>query len=516
MNTTKTYALLIAIGCSISGAAALGAVPGAPGAPLVVQQDISGRPPAIVKPDVASLPAGATHGQFEFWKILDGGKSSSFAKVSSRINYYNDDYYFSRTSFIEDDRCLFLRGAGPSGYRLFPAGTYRVLWRGQNASGKGPASPATEFQVVLVDSLSIRVVDAPPAVVGPVDDLAFTWTNNFAANKYKLKILQGKKTVRNKTLTGGYSRYWLDESFLQGETYRDRPKSPAQELPSTTGYVFQVSGYSPNAKKWSPWAVHGPFAIARGTPETPTLIFSQQDYNLPEFTKSPRPFFFAQYGAQPALWSYFDIRKVSAGPKVVRKLWVSRYEGSWSSAFTNRFRIGGSYGYWDPQSWNKDLPPGTYVWSVRASNGRGAGEVVVARTDEVYAAGASFTNVPPSPGRMSKGANWAWFAWPITLPNAYDYQLQIYRNDKLAHTSPVLNVMKRSSRADFQIDDWEYVQVGDQWQYMNTGSYSAEMWYRIKLSDGTFKFRIRGVNKSNPPGQRYSPWSELSPPASNN
>lgn len=492
MKTKLSFAALLAVGIWIFGCApARGQCePPVQPAPLAVAVEIWGKPPAISGP---AWPAGASDVQFEFWRIA-GTEEKLFARVwVNRSDWWNDKYLYRDP---ENDK-MFLIGAGPGKLRAFPAGDYVAQWRGWNICGYGAWSVRAAFTIDPPPVLAVDV-DVAPDVVGTQDPLDFGWHNNFAASRYKLEIRLGKKVVRRATLAGGFGYFWkknrpgLTDQMMRGGSYKDRPKSPRRELANGTDYVFRVSGYSPVAKKWSAWGAAA-FEIARGAPAAPTLGFSQEDFGG-YFSKSLRPYFRADYGDQPALWSYFSISRRTAAGKlsVVRRQWISRY------AQESYGYIGGSGGRGQATVWPKDLPPGEYVWSVQAWNGTGVDQSAwtPAATSMVESAG-----VPATPDAYEISLpvhNWNNYLDWAAVPDAYSYRYEIYRNGRFYRRSPILDPGK-----------------GKLTMYRRGGEVRVVCPIRPRLPQSdNYTVRIQAVNLAKSAGEQSSAWSALSAPLS--
>ena len=296
-------------------AAARGAecTPAQPGA-IAVRMGASGQPPGFTFPASA---AGATQMQVEIWRSTSSGWVL-FSRVWKGTATFG--WGGGRTWTAQ-----FLLGTGPGGIRLFKsAGIYRVKWRGWNTCGYGPWSAATSFRVRHTSKLATRITRGPTRV-GSGTDLAFRWTNNFAASRHLIQIRRGGKLVRSTNFPGAFRSGWCYFGFSE---YRDRPDSPEKELPNGNGYVFRVRSYSPVLGKWAPW-VEKPFAIARGMPRSPALSVSQKDFEG-VFRRSPRPYFSANYGAgrTPALWSFFDIQRKVGGVRGSERKWRARKDSN--------------------------------------------------------------------------------------------------------------------------------------------------------------------------------------------
>lgn len=492
-NTSRWFGWMVLLSAGACHSA-LGAcsVPGKP-APLVVELGLPGTPPALRQPQVADQPAGATHCLFEFRRVTASG-SKLFAQTWAPPPLFNWAGFYLH--FVNGGGGpyyqMYLRGTGAGGLRAFPAGTYRLRWLGKNACGKGPWSDETQFEVAPVAVLPVVVTQGPPPVVGPTGDVAFAWTNAYAASAYKVEMRRGAKIVRNKTLPGGYSTGYdrLIDERLAGNSYADRPKSRIQELPNGTGYVFRVKAYSPNAKKWSPWTTNGPFRIARGAPTLPNLSVSQMDYEG-AFTRSMRPYFAADYGDLPALWTGFEIWHVDANnaKTLVRRQWVSRY-GESGTAFLKVHSLGGS-DPWVSTLWRKDLPSGKYEWRVQAWNGAGPGESVAKGVTSIVVSAGALAK-PLAPYKLEAGGSVNWIYW-IPVPNAYSYEAEIYKNGKLYRKSPVLDAAKQTLGTYLTLSK-------DEACWRSAG----------KLPAGIYTLRVRALNKANPVGQRDSEWSNFS------
>ena len=505
MKINQWVAVVVAAGAWVlGGGSALGQCGETPPT-LVIDAGLPGEPPAIIVPEDEMVPAGAQDFQFEFWKVGKTGSSSLFARVWSGNDFWGkafDKQYVWND--IEDYRRLFLRGTGPGKWRTFPVGAYRVRWRGWWDCGWGPWSEITEIDVEPIEMTPPTITEETDGLVGPTDDLAWEWDNHFAPSKYKIEIRRGTKVVRKKTLDGAFGRPY---GYMRFSSYRDRPKSPNQELPKGTGYVFKVGAFSPVTKKWSAWSAAEPFSIDRGAPVLPDLVFSQEDYGG-NFNASPRPYFSADYEntGQTALWTYFDIRKKVGGKlQVVRKQWLSRY-GELGDENLTQLAIGGGFGYWGT-CWKKDLPAGEYLWMVQAWNGKGTGESAWtdARIDLVVAAGPLAKPAPPTDFFNWSGKTIRWLA----VPNAYSYQIKMLRNGSPYRTSPTLDAAQKSTRAfDFSLNKiWAEDPFGE---WYDTGDLEASWWSTGRLPSGRYTFQVRALNKTNPAGQQESPWSDPS------
>ena len=488
----------ILIGAAAAATAAQAALPAQP-VPLAVRQDPPGAPPAFLYPQ---LPAGADQIQFEVW----------FAPPQEIERVYVRSWIDASTAYLnpvtfdgEPATEVFLRGSSSTGFMMFrEQGTYRVRWRGYNAQGYGPWSDFSAFRRIY-DSQTLTLITRAPNRVTSNGDVAFSWTNDVADEVYSAQFLSGGRAVRNAFGRGAFQAGWI----YQGEfSYQDRPSSPSGELPNGS-YTFRVRAWSPAARIWSPWATH-PFEIARRMPRRPSLATSQQDFNG-FFNRSPRPRFLARYGSgrTPALWTRFDIRRLSGSRQTrIALQWVSRYTSAASGAgIGNRpdeIGLRGEYSF-------PDLPPGTYVWRAQASNGSALSRWTPFRTNRFYAAGALAR--PPTTGMsFHNGTTWyegrwegeqdnlSWtsgqwrregkIAWR-TIPNAFAYNIQILRNNepylRYANLDPRTNActLSRSGRSLLFIHD--------------------------PFPPGNYQFRVQAVNQANPPAQRRSPWSLFSP-----
>lgn len=459
---------------AVSSAWGVVCTPRQPG-PVSVRMGVSGQPPGFTFP---ADPEGASRMQVEVWKYV-GTNRTLFARVWKQASTFG---WGGGSNWSAQ----FLLGSGPGGIRLFKAaGIYRVKWRGWNSCGFGPWSASTSFRVRHTSKLSIRITKGPSRV-GSGSDLAYSWSNNFAASRHLVQIRRGSALVRSTNLPGAFRNGWC--SFGKS-TYRDRPSSPEKELPNGADYVFRVRSYSPILGKWSPWA-EKPFQIARGMPRNPALTFSQRDFDG-AFKRSPRPYFSANYGYRrtPALWTFYDInRKVGNQLQVVRRQAVSRYAGAFGygrDAVAGQIDFGGGWVF-------PDLPAGKYVWRVAALNGVAGGlwRWTEYKTSTVVAA-ASLA-VPSTTGfSFALSGGRGIFHWRA-VPNAYEYRFAVWRNGTLDHIY--------SNDVQTATDFWM--------QKAATGSVvDAEYRCPVVFPAGQYRFQLQAVNRTRPAGQQASGWS---------
>lgn len=421
----------------------------------------SGCPPGFDLPSDAPL---ADTMQIEIWRGT-GTNATTFARV-----WINESTFYDMGT-----RRKCLRGSGPGGFRLFAVGPYSVRWRGHNEDGYGPWSDFTPFTIRHTARLATRIKSGP-RLVERDDDLLFTWTNNFMDSQYQVQIIRGRSVVRSETGQGAFYDGFL---YFGYGAYEDRPSSPSSELPNGS-YSFRVRAWSPVLRKWSAWAQRS-FSLARRGVSRPRLKFTQLDYGG-YFRKSPRPFFSADYGSgrTPALWTYFDIRRVVGGQQqVVRREWVSRsaFGYAYNQIPLRHTTVNGGVQ-------TLDLPAGEYVWRVRAWNAPGAGNSVwtAFRTNRVVAAGRL-----PQPGTSNMEMTRTSISWALT-PNAYMYNLKIFKNGVL-----------------YQNDvDLDPRTLDNLWIW--AGESGGQVFKYQEFEPGTYTFRVQAVNRGNPSGQQYSPW----------
>jgi hypothetical protein len=476
--------------------------------PLEVEVGVWGKPPALV--DI-EWPFNedftyASEVQIEFRQVTGGTDRLLYQRWFSESDLLWGSRHFFYSWHVDDSlnwfRKYYLIGAGPGKIRTFPSGEYVVRWRARydycgNQSGDWISEwSETRFQI---DALSggLEIEAQGLNMVSAQDDLDFNWSNNFASSSYNVEIRRGGRIVRKATLRGGFGYFGminsrqpgLEESQIDQGSYQDRPQFN-RELPNHPEYIFRVRGYSPISRKWSDWAELN-FEINRGAPDLPALDMSQNDYDG-FFDRSLRPFFFADYGGAPALWTYFDVNSKNARGRlsVVRRIWVSRYDFGYGY-------IGGSGGRWNPQAWQKDLPPGEYVWRVRAYNGPAPEQ----------SAWSSFrTNIVHSPGVLAKPDatkisysqdEWSLYVKWDAVPNAYAYKYEIRRAGKVVRRSKIVD------QANYGV-----------WFNLNDGVLRAESYAGKPLPelDG-YQIRVQAINNANSAG-KASEWSDWSAPFS--
>ena len=348
---------LVCLAGIIAGAVSVYAqdcLPGKP-EPLTVQLGISGRPPSFL---YGAMPARAKQIQIQVWYQYPTGNVANVWIEPSTA--YSRPVFFKGKPKTE----VFLRGPSQTGFMLFfQAGTYQARWRGYNNCGYGPWSEFTKYNRKFTDKPKTVIIRGVSRV-GSGGNIAFIWTNNFADEVYSAVILYGGRAVRSEYGRGAFRAGWIYEG---SNTYKDRPLSPEKELPNATIYSFRVRAWAPVNRAWSPWTSNK-FVVARSVPALPSLSVSQSDFNG-FFNRSPRPRFIAQYksGVIPALWTYFDIRRLENGRQCpVLQKWVSRYtlaeNGAGRGANQSEICLRGEKVF-------PDLPPGTYIWRVKAHNG---------------------------------------------------------------------------------------------------------------------------------------------------
>lgn len=503
------------LGCWIASATCAGAQTGLPAqpSPLSVQLGISGRPPSFL---YASVPANSDQIQIEvLLQTATGDKPAARVFVDASTCYLNP-VIINGKSRTE----VFLRGTGLTGFMMFyQTGTYKVHWRGYNEdAGFGPWSDFSSFTRSFSSRTLTRITRAPSTVAADTD-LSFTWTNDFADEVYSLQIISGRRAVRNEYGRGAFRAGWMYEGPC---TYQDRPATPDDELPNGP-YTFQIRAWCPIKRIWSAWAQKS-FTVARSTPRLPSIMVTQQDF-AGFFNRSPRPQFIARYGTGrvPALWTLFDIRRIENGrQRPVLQQWVSRYDLAQNGAGKG---ANPSDIYLRAEKIFADLPPGTYVWRVKAHGGHsqwwdGSRRTNFARwtdfrTNRLYAAG---TLAQPRTNDMSlrNGTTWYdghWYAadpakpeylswsngyWRMegkmvwaTVPNAFAYHVQIFRDNQW---------YKSYYDLDPRIHNCTLSRSG-----------RSILFARERFPAGTYKFRVQAINRANPPNQQLSPWSADSP-----
>lgn len=481
MRTTLLWAgLLGAMLAMAASAPAYDVLPGATSAPAIFQSATPGMPPAFRNPRLAPR---ATQMEVKYFKFRGTNGPDAFAQAS-----YPSDYYSQYTGAGTVDSYL-KSPTGPGGYRMFPAGTYRVQWRGRNSYGSGPWSTTMPFQVSH-PALITTTITSGPRTVKSGTDLTYRWKNNFAASAYRVQIRRNGRLLGATNGPGVFQNGWINES---SSYYSDRPTSPARELPNGAGYEFRVSSYSPVLGKWTTWT-NRPFRISRGKPALPQLYFTQQDFGG-AFSRSPRPFFGANYGymRMPALWTYFDIRrKVGSQLQVVRKTWASRYHrcsgnlgGSATGVEGGKVWVGGAYAF-------PDLKAGKYVYRARAWNGPAANQSrwTAWRTTTVVQAGTLIKPPTNGFGAYNYGTQ-THITWR-GVPNAYTYNVAVYRNGSFYQTWRNLDPRVNPS---FHI-------YGSP-----TGGTVSINYTGPPLTTGVYRFAYQAVNNANPPATRTSIWS---------
>lgn len=485
-------------------------LPGKP-EPLTVQLGISGRPPSFI---YGALPLGAKQVQIQVWyNYPTGNVANVWVEPSTAFISPITVNGKARTE-------VFLRGPSQTGFMLFQqAGSYQARWRGYNDCGYGPWSEFTKYKRAFTTKPTTTIVRGLTRVSSGAN-VMFVWTNNFADEVYSAVILYGGRAVRSEYGRGSFRAGWI---YQGSNTYKDRPASPELELPNADIYSFRVRAWAPINRCWSPWTTNK-FVVARSLPELPVLSVSQSDFNG-FFNLSPRPRFIAQYklGVIPALWTYFDIRRLENGRLVpVFQKWVSRYtlaeNGAGRGANQSEICLRGEKAM-------PDLPPGTYVWRVKAHNGHnqwwdGSRKVNLSRwsafrTNLLVAAGALAQ--PPTNGFFLGNRNvftpGSWYAkdpvnkpeylyWSNNLwrshgqigwdavPNAFVYNIKIYRSNQWF-------------KSYFQLDPRLHASVIHP-------SGRSFLFTQEPFPAGTYRFMVQAVNRANPTNLQFSPWSALS------
>ena len=483
MKLKLFLAAVLGMGLGITvGTAAGPCTPAAPGVPVIAQDGLSGLPPAIHQ---AAFGIYASQMQVEYWKNVGGDWSLAFR------GWLPDDF-FPEWAGEGDTNWYARRATGPGGFRIFSAGTYRAQWRGHNTCGFGPWATSTPFQVNTT-TLTTRITGGP-RTVRAATDLAYTWANNFAASAHRVQIRRGGRLVRGTNMPGLFQDGWLS---YQPQSYQDRPGTPRRELPNGTDYVFRVSSWSPAQGAWSPWT-NRPFRIARGQSTVPRLSVSQTDFDG-AFRRSPRPFFNANYGYMrtPALWTYFDIRRQEGDRlQVVRRMWASRYQESYSYGHGPGVGVDGDRVWLGGAKALRDLPAGKYVWRVQAWNGTRPSQHrwTAFRTSTVVAARGLARPTTNGFGMYNgygisgnSGGNVFWHA----VPNAYAYNLQVRRNGTLYRAWTNLDPRVRRAFSVFKDEDAV-----------------AANFEVPELPFGYYRFRVQAINRVT--SGQTSPWSSWS------
>lgn len=486
MKTVRNWVVCLGLMLAmVSGAQAIPPLPlMATSGPAIYMPGGAGMPPALRNPD---LVPHARQMEVKYFRYGPTNQPVVFAQA-----WYPDNYY---PQYVDrQTTAYYLKSpTGPGGYRMFPAGTYGVQWRGYNAHGYGPWSTTTPFQVTH-PAMGTTVITSGPRTVKSGTDMTYRWKNNFAPSAHQVQIQRNGRLLLTTNRPGVFQAGWItsDTSY-----YSHRPASPARELPNGTGYSIRVRSYSPVLSRWTTWSSRL-FRMSRGAVSVPRLYYSSKDYNN-FFNRSPRPFFGANYGTSrlPSLWTYLEIRR-KAGSRwpLLSRQWVSRYPhcagsagGPVSGVTGGKVWVGGAYAY-------PDLQPGTYKWRARAWNGTGAGQSrwTTWTTTRVQQAGSLWK--PPTNGfGFYPYNNASHFAWR-SVPNAYNYNLTIYRNGAWYR-----NVRNLDPRANAEV-------------YINgsaTGGPATVYYNGPGLTTGVYRFKYQAVAYSGPTGGFASAWSDLTP-----
>jgi len=482
--------------------------------PLVVKLGNSGRPPSFIYGD---WPEGADQVQIEVIIKTAAGTDKPVARV-----FIDPTTCFLNPITVRGQRKteVFIRGTGLTGFAMFyQAGQYKVHWRGYNDQCEfGPWSEFTPFTRVFTSQPVTRITRGLSRVTSD-KDVMFQWKNNFVDEVYALQILYGRRAIRNQFGRGSFRNGWMYEGR---NTYRDRPESPDDEL-CNSSYVFKVRAWCPITRTWSAWAQKS-FVVARGVPRAPSIMVTQRDFNG-WFNRSSRPRFLARYGSRntPALWTLYDIRRLVNGRqrRVILK-WVSRYTSAKDGA-----GIGSNRGEicLRGEKIFSDLPPGTYIWRVKAHGGhtqwwdgsrrRNLGRWTAFRTNVLAAPGPLAKPVTTSmslrngsicdPGywEAANPARPEYLSWhnPLwalkgkmvwrTVRKGFVYNVLIYRNNEY-----------------FKI----YYGLDPRIHNLRMSSTGRTMLFtRDRFPAGTYRFRVQAYNRANTPSIRKSAWSDLSP-----
>lgn len=511
-----SIAFLVGVMVGVTGLRAEVCIPAQP-EPLIVKTGISGRPPSFV---IGEWPEGADQIQIEVVIVTSDGTDKPVARV-----FVDPTTCYLNPITVDGQRKteVFIRGPSLTGFAMFyQAGQYKAHWRGYSEECEfGEWSEFTPFERDFV-SRPVTTITRGLSRVSWNRDVMFRWRNNFADEVWTFQILYGRRAIRNVFGRGSFREGWMYEGDY---TYRDRPESPDDELPNSE-FLFKVRAWCPISRQWSEWA-QKPFEIARGTlPRVPSIMVTQRDFNG-WFNRSSRPRFLARYGHghTPALWTLFDIRRLINGrQRRIALRWVSRYASARDGAGVSR--IDPSIISLRGENIFYDLPPGTYVWRVRAHNGHSQWWDGSRRRN--YARWSNFrTNVIEEPGTLPRPVttsmklwngttktdgswvaedpeqpevlSWSGVDWQLegkmiwrTVRKGFVYNLRIYRDNELY---AVYN----------QLDP----RTHDNVRMSRSGK--SMLFFREPFPPGVYRFRFQAYNRANHPRKRHSAWSAFSP-----